>query len=442
MIALILLIAAMVGTFIAARRSIATGFGALMVVGYMYGILRANFPGIYTHLLFDAALCGLYAARLFEALPARERQRLDEVRTWLFVLMGWPMLLFLVPTQDILIELVGLRGNIFMLPCLYLGARLGPGGLRQLAWWFAWLNLAAAGLAGVQFVIGIEPFFPRNANTELIYRSGDIANYSAYRIPSSFTSAHAYGGTMLLSLPLLLGAWLDPAARGWRHHLLSAAVIVSILGIFSTGARLPVVQLLFVGAAVVLSGQVRLRHKMRWIVALGIVAWVVSGEARLQRFVTLGDTDFVAERVIGSVNMTFLELAEKYPMGNGLGGGGTSIPYFLQVRIRNSVAMENEYARLLLEQGIPGVVAWMLFLLWLFSRRLDNGSWPQARLITRATAFVAFGAALLGVGLLTSIPGSAILMLTVGWSAVPDPEPDAAHVRATTAVPVLQYGTR
>ena len=57
-----------------------------------------------------------------------------------------------------------------------------------------------------------------------------------------------------------------------------------------------------------------------------------------------------------------------YPLGNGLGGGGTSVPYFLQDRIRNVVVMENEYARILLELGIPGLCMWGVFIGWIFTR--------------------------------------------------------------------------
>lgn len=442
MISPILLLVAGVGTYFWARRSLAYGFASLLLVGYVYGIFRANFLDSYSYLLFDAALLGLYAARLFEPLTTRERARIDDLRTWLCILIGWPVVLFLVPRQDILVELVGLRGNIFMLPCLLLGARLTRPDMLNLGWCLAWLNLAGGAFAATQFVLGIEPFFPRNAVTELIYRSGDIANHTQYRIPSSFSSAHAYGGTMLLSLPLVLGAWMDPALRGWRAQVLAVAVAVSVLGIFSTGARLPVLQLAFAGVAVLVSGRIRVAHKVRWLAVAALVGWVVSGEVRFQRFLTLADTDFVSERVMGSVNMTFLELAEKYPLGNGLGGGGTSIPYFLRDRVRNSAVMENEYARILLEQGIPGVIAWIGFIGWLFTRSSGaRPSWPQARVIVWATSFSGFATGLIGIGMLTSIPGTALLMLSTGWMVTPDPQP-ATAATAPRAAPALQYGTR
>ena len=75
------------------------------------------------------------------------------------------------------------------------------------------------------------------------------------------------------------------------------------------------------------------------------------------------------QRIGDSVNRSFVDLVRAYPLGNGLGGGGTSVPYFLQDRIRNVVMMENEYARILLELGIPGLCMWALFVGWIFTRR-------------------------------------------------------------------------
>lgn len=420
MTSLALCVAALVCTYAAARRSLAAGIGALLTVGYAYGIIRANRLDGYSHLLFDAALLGLYAGQLFRPMAIAEQHRLQELRTWVMVLIGWPVVLFLVPTQDVLVELVGLRGNVFMLPCLLLGARLSREDISRVALWIALLNIAAGAMAAAQFVIGVEPFFPRNAVTEIIYRSGDVAG-SSHRIPSLFSSAHSYGGTMVMTLPILLGGWMNRTSSRPMAILFGAAVTTSALGVFAAAARLPVVLLMVLLLATVFSGRVRIGYKLRWILVAAIVAWTVAGQERLQRFTTLGDTDFVAGRIAGSVNLGFLDLARTYPLGNGLGGGGTSIPYFLQDRIRNSVAMENEYARILLEQGIPGVMVWTIFLVWLFTRNYGSEpSWRFARQMMRVCAAGSFASGVLGVGLMTSIPGTAVLLLTAGWIAVPE----------------------
>ena len=447
MISLVLCALALAWAYSAGRRSLAYGLGAVLTVGYAYGIVRANLLDGYSHLLFDSALLGLYAARLFEPLPATERVRLDELRTWLFILIGWPIVLFLVPTQDVLVELVGLRGNIFMLPCLVIGARLSRDDMYQLAWWVAGLNIVAAGFAAAQFVVGIEPFFPHNAVTEIIYRSGDVAGFTAHRIPSVFTSAHAYGGAMVTSLPFLVGALLQPSPSRMPAYVFGTAVTLSVLAVFVTGARLPVVLLIVLTGAALFSGRVRAGHKLRWVFVGLILAWVVSGQERMQRFLTLQDAEFVTERVAGSVNLGFADLAATYPLGNGLGGGGTSIPYFLQSRIRNPVSMESEYARILLEQGIPGIIAWILFLVWVFTRRTSaDSSWYLARWLMRIGGAASFATGLLGIGLLTSIPGTALLLISVGWIAVQERAPAPRYAPRTPATSQAQlrwqYGAR
>jgi hypothetical protein len=149
---------------------------------------------------------------------------------------------------------------------------------------------------------------------------------------------------------------------------------------------------------------------------------MVGGDERLQRFRTLQDPEFLSERLAGSVNLSFLDLVRQYPLGNGLGGGGTSVPYFLQDRIRNVVAMENEYARILLETGLPGLLMWVVFIGWVFTRGNIKGH--DMFYFGRRLAYVAcacsFATGLIGVGLFTSVPTTALLLLLTGWIVVPE----------------------
>jgi O-antigen ligase len=126
--------------------------------------------------------------------------------------------------------------------------------------------------------------------------------------------------------------------------------------------------------------------------------------------------------------MRFFEIAAAYPFGNGLGGGGTSIPYFLQDEIRNPVAMENEYARIMLEQGVVGLVFWIAFIVWILSRR-NNATDESSRLgrrLAKTTCLVFFIASAMGTGLLTSIPQTSLFLLLVGWVGTRQTETEAA----------------
>ena len=140
-------ITALLGCFIAGRRSIVWGIGALMTIGYAYGILRANVPMPMMHFLFDAGVGGFYAALITRGLNPEQRSRVGVLQPWLVLLIGWPVLLFFFPVQDPLIQLVGLRGQIFFVPFVLIGAMLEPDDWYLLAKWFAILNLAAFGFA-------------------------------------------------------------------------------------------------------------------------------------------------------------------------------------------------------------------------------------------------------------------------------------------------------
>jgi len=160
----------------------------------------------------------------------------------------------------------------------------------------------------------------------------------------------------------------------------------------------------------------------------------------------MGHLPAVAERISYSVNMGFFEIAAKYPFGNGLGGGGTSIPYFLQSRISSPVGIENEYGRIMLEQGIMGLMIWIAFVVWVISRRdSDPGdSWYLGRRLAKVACAVFFVAALGGTGLLTSIPQTSLFLLLVGWVGARQRRTEFAEVaqyaRVKTQTPTQQYG--
>jgi hypothetical protein len=173
--------------------------------------------------------------------------------------------------------------------------------------------------------------------------------------------------------------------------------------------------------------------------AVGI-GWTVSSEERLQRFLTLNNVDFVSERVQWSVNENIFELLAEYPMGNGLGGGGTSIPYFLQGRLIPPIYfIENEYVRIVLEQGVFGLCLWAAFIAWALTRvsRGRSDPWLLGRRLIRVVCVSFFATGMIGIGLLTSIPGTALLLMSVGWIAVrrPSSVPEAASVAAPPLPP-------
>jgi hypothetical protein len=411
-------VAAFLGTLAAANRSLRHGLLALLAVGYVYGILRANFPDTATYMTFDAAVLGFYIGQLWRPLSAEQRTRTHDLRLWVTVLMAWPVLLFFVfPTDSPLVELVGLRANIFLIPFLLIGTRLDEDDLRWLAQGLAALNLAVVAVGVAEFFLGIGPFYPYNEVTELIYRSKDLVGQTAHRIPGTFSSAHAFAGTMVMTMPLLIGAWVQ-AARHERfiRRLLAIAIVASLLGVFMAAARTHMITAALLVAMVTFSGHLRGDQWVRWVVALALVGYVVSGQERLQRFTTLQDTNFISERWTGSVNEGFFEALKAYPLGNGLAGGGTSVPYFLRGN-QSPLIMENEYARIGIEEGLPGLTLWVAFIGWVFLRWPGRGKdpWALGRLLGWVTCGVLFFSGLTGTGLLSSVPQTVLMLVTMGW---------------------------
>ena len=411
----LLCILAFLLAMIAGRRSLVTGITAVVAVGYAYGILRANFPSSASHFIFDAAVLGLYSAQLSATLSTQQQRQTKEVMVWVIMLIAWPTLLVFLPMQDRLVQLVGLRGNIFLLPFILLGARLNAADRYNLAVWLAIFNVLAFGFAGAEYF---------------------------YRIPSMFSSAHAYAGTMVMTIPLILGATVLSPPNLHRRVLFVIAMAGTILGVLMAATRMHSVALGVVLLAAAVSRRFPLQAKLMGVLVLAIIGTLTLKEERLQRFTTLDNTTYLSERVAGSVNRGFFDLLVRYPFGNGLGGGGTSLPYFLRDRLQDPVIMENEYARILLEQGCIGLCLWIVFIAWVASRRFSATSqeWGLGESLAWVTGMVYFGTGLIGLGLFTSIPQSCLFMLSLGWVCSRTAyEPQASFAFQPTAQDVYSY---
>jgi len=418
MIALLLCVIAFATSLWASRKSMAKGLIAVLAWGYFYGILRANFPTAASHFIFDSSLIGFYfthAGKLF----SNTSPRLRTVKTWVIVLIAWPCFVCLLPLQNPLISLVGLRGNIFFLPMILVGVMLDTSDLLRLGKGIATMNLIALGFATAEYFFTVPRFFPRNEVTSIIYASGDVAGYQYYRIPSTFSSAHAFAGAMVVSLPILLGCWTIPNQTSRKRLLYLVGAFSGLLGVLMSATRVHFVIAAVLILIFVLTGNFGNKGRFAIIALLAVLGFFAANNARLGRFESLGNTEYVSERVTGSVNRTFWEVLEEYPIGNGLGGGGTSIPYFLQGLVRRPIAMENEYGRILLELGIVGLLLWVVFIGWFIvgSNAFVQSPWRNGRRLAWACCCGYFVTGMIGLGMLTAIPQSISFLLMIGWVA-------------------------
>jgi hypothetical protein len=407
----------MLGAYFLGRRSLAAGVLVVAVSGYFYGILRANLYTPLAHFIFDAALVGLYASQFFAGRKKEVTPHSSTLNTWLMLLMCWPLLLLFLPFQDLLVSVVGLRGNMFLIPAILLGSRLRSIDLQRIAIGFAVLNLVALGFGIAETFMGIEPFFPYSPMTLTMYTSQDSGGEN--RIPALFQNAHTYAGVMVDTLPFLFGAWVRKTGARWQKLLLIAGMAASLFGVLMAATRTGI---LLAGIVVILAftgGKLGAMKRWIWVLAIAGVVFAAMHNERWQRYKQM-DTETVEGRIAGSVNRGFFEILLEYPMGNGLGGGGTSIPYFLASRVNRPVAAENEYARILLEQGIVGLLLWVGFAIWFATNRVTfvKDDWYTGRRIGWYLCVITLASSALGLGMLTSIPNSFFFLLTLGWVAV------------------------
>ena len=334
--------------------------------------------------------------------------------------MAWPCLVCFFPFQDFLVSLVGLRGAVFFLPMLLVGAQFTSRDLAGTAKGLAALNLLSFVFAILEYFIGVTRFYPHNAVTGIIYASNDVAGYAYHRIPATFVTAHVYGSAMVLSLPLLFGFWARPQDSAKAKLLALLGMVAAFIGVLLSATRLNFVVALTVALTMILGGAIPAKKKALMMTAMIAIGILASSNERMGRFKSLGDSRGVVNRIGGSVNRDFWEIVNEYPMGNGLGGGGTSIPAFLVDRIHRPVMMENEYGRIALEQGLVGLALWLSFLFWftVSSAVFAKTPWQSGRRAAWVCCLVYFLIGPIGIGLFTSIPGSLTLFLLMGWVSV------------------------
>jgi hypothetical protein len=391
----------------------------LMAWGYFFGFLKANFVDSAGHFIFDASTIGFYFALMMTLTKVQNRFAWKPVKTWLILLIAWPVFMALIPLQHYLIQLVGLRGNIMWLPMVLVGAMMDGRSRVTFSIALVFLNWVSLAFAIAEYLLGVEIFIPTNQATSIVFNSNDIVG-NQLRIPSIFANAHSYAGSMVATVPWLLGELIDNRKNPLKSYFLISGIVACVLGVFMAGPRQPVAILGLVITLFLLMGRINLAFLICLLVVGSVGSYFVYQNERMQRFMDLQDFDKVQARVELSLNSYFVDLVLDYPMGNGMGAGGTSIPYFLQTYLTNAVGLENEYSRILLEQGLIGLGIWIGFIIWLVFRKIDKKDPAFAtKKLCWIYAVVILLTAWIGIGMMTTVPGTVLLMLAIGICVAP-----------------------
>ena len=311
-----------------------------------------------------------------------------------------------------------LRATVWFLPVLLIATRLTTADLAVFARGMAVLNLVA--LAGGIYVYqnGVEALYPNNAITQIIYGSNDVAGYKYHRIPSTFLSAHAYGGTMLLTLPFLLGRLVGLKVRLADRCLAVAGVVAAAGGMVMCGARSPLILLALTLAIAWLLSRLSVTLGLVGVVLVAGGLWFASTSERFQRAASLQDTGMVGNRIAMSANASFLDLLVTLPAWCRDGvGGRDQHPVLPGRRGTGTDRDENEYGRILVDQGWVGLGGWLAFLVWLFVRPPPSrpaDPWRIGVVLMYSLTLASCVSAFIGTGMLSSVPGTVILLAQMG----------------------------
>jgi len=407
-----------------ARRGLGHAFGAALAVGCFYGIVRAQLNDSGSYLMFDAALLGLYLSA-YKGLRGRVFRHARVLTGWVVALCALPILLILLSPflegQPLMVQLLGLRTAMFFVPVLLIGAYLSEAEWLDVSTWVAWLALISAGFAIAEMLLGVERFFPDNPASALIYAAHDIGESSGLRIPSTFPSAHAYSGSMVGLVPILLRRLQMGRTSRSAVLLTWAGLSAAGFGVLGSGARLPIL-VLAVMVPVLMLRSTKKRGLLVGLAAVTVVLGLtVAKTQQFRRIETLRDPEVVAARVGSSVNVSLFEAMAEAPLGYGLGMGfGTSIPYFLADSAKAQIGMESEYARIAIEEGVLGVGLWLGLILWSMSK-LPFGRGNAGDLVGPAMWIFCAGSwvsGLIGAGVLSSVPTTVLLLSQMGAVAV------------------------
>ncbi len=360
----ILLPAGSLGSAWLTRRSVGDGLGLLLFIGSVYGLARCRVLDGFTHFWFDASSIGAYAA-LYSRATSGKTPGLFGLKRWIFALAVIPLLLILLSpfldAQPVLVQLLGLRPALFFLPFLLVGGLVQPSDARQLARW----------------AVGSRARHCGRGHRRVCYRRRAV--FSCQRSFSNHLPLSRYRRERTRFVFPRRSARRTPTEARWsdsfhswcfcsshetlRERALGAIALgCAALGVFACGARLPFIGLLVVAATIVIRGVRRNDIRVAAVAIGAVLALTVSRDERLQRFETLSDSAYVGSRFEGSVNENLLEILAEHPVGRGLGSAvGTSIPYFLAAESRPQVGLENEFARIGIEQGLVGLLLWLAF---------------------------------------------------------------------------------
>lgn len=365
-----------VGTLvtIAALSSLEFGLMSLILVAATDGFLKGLSPGWHTQLLKDyvIALCLLRWAWL-SVLGYSRKSVKHPIGVPVLVFGGWVVVEYLnARSGSLVVGLAGLRMWTIWLPTFFLAYDMIQS-RRQIERMVLFIIglMAPLALYGIlQYYLGLDHLYELSAGFD-VYRQASYAGSvgEELRPPSTMISPHALAGTLTMVVLMGLGA----TVYFHRNRLLQLALLASVplmgMAILITAVRNAAGSLAVgVLAFLLLIRRFDLAVLIAVIGGLAVlqVDAMTGGEA-LERIRSIVDNPAYTQRRILAPWHTAVAWATRNPLGAGIASGmGTG--RVTKVSLRGvspeyrMPSVENEYARALLELGVPGflLLVWVL----------------------------------------------------------------------------------
>ena len=317
----------------------------------------------------------LYVASLFAVLAATTVPRgiFPVPRTsWMlpFVLFGlvYTAQVFNPYLPNILVGLIGLRVSLLYALLMPVGYWFFDTRDRSVRF-FLFLTLisipvAAFGIfqyfAGPGWLISLSPGFAR----AVFYASGAGSSGGYYfRTISTFVQTGGFAIYLCFMMLLAVAQLNMPSLRKERWWII-ATFGLQFLALLTTGGRAPLV-LFFAGTALLMTMQGRMARVLPIVAVLAVLfigSVIVLGPVVAERFATLLNLEAVQERNLPLVYGWLYEAMNSDPAGMGAGYATVASRHAGATPLNASV-VENTFARIRFETGLPGLALYVIFIL-------------------------------------------------------------------------------
>jgi hypothetical protein len=335
------------------------------LINYFYGVPELN-------LMKDLYVASLFTVLLVTTVP-RGISPIPHA-SWILPFVLFALLytaeVFNPHLPNFLVGLIGLRVSLLyslLVPVAYWFFDTRERAVR----FFAFLTLisipvAAFGIfqyfVGPGWLISLSPGFAK-AVYYAVGGAGSTAGGLYFRTISTFVHTGGFAIYLCFMMLIAVGQMNMPSMKPLRRWI-AAAFAIQLLAALTTGGRGPVAMFL-VATAVLMTTQGRMARLLPIAAVLAVLfigCVILLGPAVAERFATLLDLEGVQARNVPLVFGWLSESMNADPAGMGA-GYATVASRHAGATALNYSTVENTFARIRFETGVPGLVLYVVFIL-------------------------------------------------------------------------------